>query len=31
MCRCQECRKETETKLIEVNMAQFNIAEKFHL
>ena len=32
MCKCQECGKETETKLIEVNMPQFNIAEKkFHL
>ena len=31
MCRCQECGKETETKLIEVNISQFNIKEKFHL
>ena len=31
MCRCQECGKETATKLIEVNISQFNIQEKFHL
>ena len=31
MGRCQECGKETETKLIEVNISQFNIKEKFHL
>lgn len=31
MRRCQECGKETETKLIVVNIPQFNIAEKFHL
>lgn len=31
MRRCQECGKETETKLIEVNIPQFNIEEKFHL
>ena len=31
MCRCQECGKEAETKLIEVNIPQFNIEEKFYL
>ena len=31
MCRCQECGKEAGTKLIEVNIPQFNIEEKFHL
>ena len=31
MCRCQECGKETETQLFEVNIPQFNVEEKFHL
>ena len=31
MCRCQGCGKEAETKLIEVNIPQFNIEEKFYL
>jgi len=31
MNRCQECGKETETQLFEVNIPQFNVEEKFHL